>query len=260
MPVLPAMVRKTFRSLDAVAVREAPSLRNLEEYVPGIAAQVFPDSAFVFTNDDARETAAVGAIRRQIGPTAYFCFDPGAMPMDDRAHEGSALHEMISALKRVTPRAVFVASAPADRYIETIARETDSLYVDSIADYREFMALVSDAQFLVSGRYHNVILAAVVGCPSITFGSTTHKVHGACEMLEDLVGSPYDGTDLRSRLDAIVRQARTYADRRADVRDQLHEVCEHRRSEVLELGGLVESALRPDRRRAIDVNARTTDQ
>ncbi len=244
MPVLPAMVRKTFPRLDAVAVREAPSLRNLGEYVPGIAAQLFPDSAFVFTPDDARATPAVQGIREQVGADPYFCFDPGTMPMDDRAHEGSALHQMISRLKRVAPRAVFVASGPADRYIERIARESQSLYVDTIVDYREWMALVADAQFLVTGRYHNVILAAIMGCPSIAFGSTTHKVHGACEMLDDLVGSPYDGTYLIPELDAIARRAGTYVQRRAELADQLREVCARRRSEVLGIGDLVNDLVR----------------
>jgi len=258
-PVLPAMVRKTFRTLDAVAVREAPSLRNLEQYAPGLAAHLFPDSAFVFTPDTARVTPAVRAIRRQAGEGPYFCFDPGTMPMDDRPDEGSALHQLISRLKHVAPRAIFVASGPADRYIERIAGETGSLYVDAIVDYREWMALVADAQFLVTGRYHNVILAAVVGCPSISFGSTTHKVHGACEMLEGLAGSPYDGTDLRPQLDSIEHQARAYADQGHDLRDQLQEVCRRRRAEVLELGGLVEDALRPDTRGRVNVNAGTTD-
>ena len=36
VPVLPAMVRKTFSTLDAVAVREAWSLRNLRTYAPDV--------------------------------------------------------------------------------------------------------------------------------------------------------------------------------------------------------------------------------
>lgn len=244
VPVLPAMVRKTFSILDAVAVREAWSLRNLRHYAPDVDASLFPDSAFVFTPDDARETPAVRAIRDQIGDSAYFCFDPGAMPMDDRARESSALHQLISALKRTAPRPVFVASAPADRYIERIARETGSIYVDTITDYREFMALVADAQFLVSGRYHNVILAAIMGCPSITFASTTHKVHGACEMLDALVGSPYDGTHLRPRLDVIEQHARDHVEARINLRDRLQEVCQRRRAEVLQLGPFIDNVAR----------------
>ncbi|MGH8984779.1 MAG: polysaccharide pyruvyl transferase family protein [Acidimicrobiia bacterium] len=246
VPVLPAMVRKTFSILDAVAVREAWSVRNLRRYAPDVDAQLFPDSAFVFTTDDARETPAVQAVREQIGESPFFCFDPGAMPMDHRSPEQSALYEMISMLKRVTSRAVFVASAPADGYIREIARETGSVYVDTIADYREYMALVANAQFVVSGRYHNPILAAIMTCPSITFGSANHKVHGACEMLEGLVGSPYDGTHLRPQLDAIEQQARTYVKDRSDLRDRLQEVCHRRRSEALQLGRLAAGELRMD--------------
>jgi polysaccharide pyruvyl transferase WcaK-like protein len=244
MPILPAMVRKTFRSLDAVAVREPCSLRNLQEHVPGVDAHLFPDSAFIFTPDDARETPAVRAIRARLGDSPFFCFDPGAMPMDDRAGERSALHQLISTLKRVTPRAVFVSSGPADRYIERIARETDSVYIDTIVDYREWMAIVADARFLASGRYHNIILAGIMGCPSIPFGSSSHKVHGACEMLGNLVGTPYDGTDLRPHLDSIEHHARIYDETRPDLHHRLQAVCERRRSEVLGLGALVNSVLR----------------
>ena len=243
LAVLPAMVRKTFPRLDAVAVREAPSLRNLAEHAPGIDARLFPDSAFALTADLARSTPAVRAIREEIGPQPFFCFDPGTMPIDDRDDEDSTLHRVISALKGVAPGAVFVASGPADRYIERIAGETGSLYVESIVDYREWMALVADAEFVVTGRYHNAILAAIVGCPSITFGSTTHKVHGACEMLEGAIGAPYDGTDLRPNLDALVAQARDFTRERQDLAVRLREICERRRGEVLELGALIEGAL-----------------
>ena len=242
VPVLPAMVRKTFSALDAVAVREPRSLRNLREYVPDLDVQMVPDTAFFFTSDDALETRAVREVRAQIGDVPYFCFDPGPMPMDARDGQGSALHQLISALKRVTPGAAFVASATSDRYIEKVARETGSLYVDidTVADYREYMALVADAQFVVTGRYHNAILAAIMGCPAITLASTSHKVHGACELLEGLAGSPYDATYVRPHVDAIEQQARAYVGDRADLSDRLQEVCARRRSETLKIGRLVD--------------------
>jgi len=239
MPVLPAMVRKTFTVLDAVAVREAWSLRNLEEFVPGVDAQLFPDSAFVFAPDDARDTDAVREVRRRIGDTPYFCFDPGPMPMDE-----AALRRLIVTIQDVTPRAVLVCSAPADTFIEAIADETDSLYVDTIVDYREFMALTADAEFLVSGRYHNPILAAIVGCPTIALASTNHKVHGACEMLDGVVGAPYDGTFLVPELDAIAEHARRYATDRTAWGERLRAICARRRTEVMGLGDLVNGVLR----------------
>jgi polysaccharide pyruvyl transferase WcaK-like protein len=243
VPILPAMVRKTFSILDAVAVREACSLRNLEAFAPDVDARVFPDSAFVLTADDALDTPAVRAIRDQIGEAPYFCFDPGAMPMDHRGPKKSALYELITALQKAAPRAVLVNSAPADRYIEQIAAETGAIFVDTLTDYREYMTLVRDAQFVASGRYHNPILAAIMGCPSLAFGSTNHKVHGASEMLE-VVGSPHDGTDLRPRLDVIEEQARAYVRDRGKFRDELQELCRRLRSEAFELGGVAAGALR----------------
>jgi hypothetical protein len=244
VPVLPAMVRKSFSALDAVAVREPYSLRNLRAYAPEVDAVVLPDSAFVFTADDASSTPAVQAVKAQIGDSPYFCFDPGPMPMDHRSSSQSGLHQMLVRLMNVVPQAVLVSSGPADEYIRAAAADTNSIYVDSLTDYREYMALVADAQFVVSGRYHNPILAAIMGCPSITFASANHKVHGACEMLNGIVGSPYDGTDLRSQLDAIEGRAREYVTNRIEIGGQLTDLCRRRRTEARALGEVAAGALR----------------
>lgn len=239
MPILPAMVRRTFPALDAVAIREAPSLRNLQAHVPDVDATLYPDAAFVFTPDDARETPAVRAIRERIGDQPYFCFDPGAMPMDDRSGHDSTLRRLVTSLETLAPQAVFVNSGPADSYIGRIAADVGALYVDSIVDYRELMALVSGAQFQVSGRYHNIILAAIMGCPSLALGSSSHKVHGACEMLDGAVGVPFDGTHLVPRLDDVIAQATTYVRDRDAIATRLRGISEQRRSEVAGLGRLV---------------------
>lgn len=243
VPILPAMVRKSFAVLDAVAVREPCSLRNLQLYAPDINAQLFPDSAFVFTADAARETSAVREIRDRIRTTPYFCFDPGSMPMDHRVPRNSALFDLISRLKEVGGRAVLVNSAPADLYIKGIAAETDSVYVDTLSDYREYMALVADAQFNVTGRYHNPILSAIMGVPSIPFATSSHKVHGVCETLDGLLGVPYDGTHLRPQLDDIQKRAHHFVEERADIKRRLLDVCQRRRSEVRGLGRLPASVL-----------------
>lgn len=242
MPILPAMVRKTLPVLDAVAVREPLSQRNLYSYVPNVAVQLIPDSAFALRPEDARKTPLSESIQAHIGNSQYFCFDPGPMPIDQRPGGRSALFRLIEGLKDVTAEAVFVRSDPADSSIEGIAKETHSLYIDAPVDYREWMTLVRDAQFLLTGRYHNPILAAIMGCPSITLASSSHKVHGGCEMLE-VIGTPYDGTDLGSEIPAMIRQARHYVQNRADLRDRLREVCERHRSETSELSSLITAVL-----------------
>ncbi len=242
MPILPAMVRKTLPVLDAVAVREPLSLRNLAHYAPSVAVQLIPDSAFALTARDARETSLSEFIRARIGDSPYFCFDPGPMPIDHRPGRVSALYRLIKALKDVAAEAVFVRTGPGDGYIEEIAEETNSIYFGTV-DYREWMTVVRDAQFLLTGRYHNMILAAIMGCPSITLASVNHKVHGGCEMLE-VIGAPYDGTDLASQISSITGHARRYVQHRADVHDRLEAVCDRHRSETKELSSLITTVLR----------------
>ena len=243
MPIVPAMVRKTLPVLDAVAVREPHSLRNLGHYAPSVNVQLIPDSAFALTSADARETPMSDIIRTRIGDSPYFCFDPGPMPIDHREGRQSALYRLISALKDVTANAVFVRSDPADRYVAEIAKETNSLYCDATVDYREWMTVVRSAQFLLTGRYHNPILAAIMGCPSLTLGSSSHKVHGGCEMLE-VIGTPYDGTDLLSQMSGITDHARHYVQHRDEFNDRLRGVCERRRTETMELSSMITAVLR----------------
>jgi polysaccharide pyruvyl transferase WcaK-like protein len=238
MPILPAMARKTLPILDAVAVREPYSLRNLEHYVPEVDVRLIPDSAFALVPDDARATPMTGRVRARFGDAPYFCFDPGPMPIDDRPGRVSAVYRLIMGLKDVVPHAVFVRGDPSDNLVDGIAEETDSLHFGDTADYHEWMTVVRDAEFLVTGRYHNLILSAVMGCPAISFASSSHKIHGACELLES-VGHPYDPTDLSTVAASIVDHARGYAEHRAAIGAELQQVCARRRNEVAELGSLV---------------------
>ena len=168
MPILPAMTRKTLPILDAVTVREPFSLRNLAHYVPEVDARLIPDSAFALAPDDARATPLSALVRDRVGNRPYFCFDPGPMPIDRRPGHESALYRLIMGLKEVVPEAVFIRSDPVDSSVETIGDETASLSICASIDYREWMTVVGDAEFVVTGRYHNPILAAIMGCPSIT--------------------------------------------------------------------------------------------
>jgi polysaccharide pyruvyl transferase WcaK-like protein len=243
MPVLPAMVRKTFAELDAVAVRDPYSLRNLARFAPDLEAQLLPDSAFLLGPENARQPPEMALIRERLGDRPYFCFDPGLMPIDVRPGGRSAAYQLIMRLKEVVPEAVFVRNNPSDCFIRTVADETGSLYIDTIVDYRDWMTVAAGARFLVTGFYYNTILAAIMGCPIIALGTTSHKVHGACEMLGATVSSPFDGTDLRPQIGEIADRAREYDSCRDDCRARLQAVCQAHRSDAGRLGHLAESAL-----------------
>lgn len=243
LPILPAMTRKTFGVLDAVALREPRSLANLAEFAPGVAGRIVPDAAFWFTPADVRGGPTVDAVRRKVGSGDYFVLDPGSMPVDARPGGGSALTGLIRALRAVVPNAVVVPMSPGDRYIEDAAREAGADYFPDVEDFREFMGLTSGARFLVSGRHHNTILAAITGCPTLTLGAVTDKVHGACEMFDGLLGETYDGTDLRPRIPDLVEHARGYVAAGEPLRDALLAVSRRRHEEAMEHGRIVAGLL-----------------
>lgn len=248
LPILPAMVRKTFAVLDEVAVREPYSLRNLKEYAPRLKARVIPDSAFYFAKELNNQKRLENPLGRQLAGAEYFTFDPGAMPADHRFGERSALFHLITELKRIVPQAVLISSAPADSYIEQLAQDTNSIFVRALPDYRTLMGLLSDARFEVTGRYHNAILGAMVGCPSITFASTNHKVHGVCELLEGQIGTPFDSTDLESSMEAITAQAADYVAHQSSLRPRLAASAARLGEATLEMGEIVKAVLaRPAR-------------
>jgi polysaccharide pyruvyl transferase WcaK-like protein len=244
VPVLPAMVRKTFAVLDGVAVREPCSLRNLNEYVPGVAARFFPDSAYALDPDPGDTPRSVSDLVARLGGQDYFCFDPGSMPIDHQYGQRSALYQLISKLKQTGLQAVIVASSNLEGYAEQLARDTGSPYFPLQASYRDLMALLSGAKFQVTGRYHNPILGAMVGCPSISIATSSHKNHGTCEALGGLIGMPFDGTDLRTHTPAMLERAQDYIDHQATLRPSLQAAAARLRAQTAEMAPIILGALR----------------
>jgi polysaccharide pyruvyl transferase WcaK-like protein len=243
VPILPAMVRKTFAVLDGVAVREPCSLRNLKEYAPRLEARMIPDSAFYFAKELSNQKRLANPLAQQLADVEYFTFDPGAMPTDHRFGKRSALFHLITELKKIVPQAVLISSAPADLFIEQMAQETNSIFVRTVPNYRALMGLFADAKFMVTGRHHNPILGALVGCPSIAFASTSHKVHGVCELLEGQIGTPYDGTDLESNMEAITARAAHYVAHQSSLRPRLTATAARLGEATLEMGEMVKTTL-----------------
>jgi|GEM_PF-2477537 len=242
-PTLPAMVDKTFSALDAVMVREPYSLRNLKEYLPHIPARVIPDSAYYLTADLQEASPAIKQMQAELAGADYFCYDPGAMPTDHRYGQRSGLQQLIKQLQSVVPNGVLVASSPFETNLEAIAAETGCRYLPHQSSYRHLMAVLAGASFQVTGRYHNPILGAIVGCPAVSLATTSHKNHGGCEILGGLIGAPYDGTDLRRQTPAIVARATEYYAERATLRPALQAKAASLRVQSMQMGQLVRSTL-----------------
>ncbi len=220
VPILPAMMRKTFRVLDAVTVRDPWSLRNVQEFMPEIPVKLIPDSALALPVEIDDVSPGVQSLFSELGNKEFFCFDPGPMPNDHRFGRQSAMYQLIMEIKKLVPQAVMVASAPAEKpMLRQLATETDSIYLELQPSYRDLMAVLARTKFQISGRNHNPVLGALVGCPAISIATTSHKVHGICELLG--FDAPYDGTDIRSNIDDIKAHAARHLAAGAALRDEI---------------------------------------
>ena len=221
VPILPAMLKKSFGALDAVAVREPVSLRNLHQYAPNIPARMIPDSAFYLAFEPAARRQLPAALGDKLAGKEYFCVDPGAMPTDHHFGDRSAMFQLVVELLKIIPTGVLVASAPADHFMQEIAKETGAFYFGPEHNYYQLMALLENAAFQITGRYHNPILGTIVGCPTIAFSSANHKVHGACELIANGTPPPFDSTDLRSQTSDILAHARALSGNQTELRAKL---------------------------------------
>lgn len=155
----------------------------------------------------------------------------------------SSLAELIRRLKRFVPMAVILARDKEDQWIaRCLAEATDSVFFGADNDFLGVLSLLSRASFLVSGRYHHLIMATIVGCPSLPMTTTSHKIEGLCELLGGLIGEPVDATDLWSCMDAMVARVNGMLNE-TGLPARLRSRAEQLRSEADRLGGLVAAAL-----------------
>jgi polysaccharide pyruvyl transferase WcaK-like protein len=250
VPILPAMMRKAFGVLDAVTVRDPWSLRNLQEFLPEIPAKCVPDSALALSVEIDNPSPGVKALFSELGNTEFFCFAPGPMPIDHRFGERSALYRLITEIKQLVPQAVMVASATAERpLLKQLATDTGSIYLEYQPSYRDLMAVLARTKFQISGRLHNTLLGALVGCPAISIGSLSHKVHGVCELLG--FSEPYDGTDLWPSIARIKADAASHLANGVMLRNEIKANTARLAAGSFEMGVIVRDLLAKQSERVV---------
>ena len=131
-----------------------------------------------------------------------------------------------------------------ESFLQRVADETESIFWGGEHTYVDFMRLLRGAAFQLSGRYHHVILGARVGCPAVAFAGASHKVHGVCELLDGLVGQPYDSGELGALIDEIVDRCTEIVSRGRDLREQLIERSQVLGRETAALGDMLADILR----------------
>lgn len=249
-PILPAIVRKAFGELSAVAVREPCSLRNVHAFVPGKPVELVPDSVFHVDEEFAKRAARNGnALEEQLKGKEYFCFGLSMLlPMiPGYARHGirrTSLFALMTVLKSICPNSVILARDGMDQELcRALARETGSFVFGPEHTYSDLLSLLRGAQFMISGRYHHLILAVVGGCPPIALRTTSHKVDGLCELLSGEIGYAFDATDLWPHVNAIRDLAQSYVDQRREKQERLEVLAVALRRRASRLGQIATEAI-----------------
>lgn len=258
-PILPGMARKALPVLDAITVRESRSVRNLARHVPEAEVRMVPDSVFAFSPDLTRTAApAVRRLQEQLAGRPYFVLSSSMLPMDFRlTGRESSIVRLVEELKRVVPQAVLTGKDKGDQWMEKVADLTGSHFFGADNSFADLAALLQPASFLVSGRYHNIIIGSIVGCPAVPLTTTSPKIDGLCEIMDGVFGEPFDVTDLWSSIPAIVAKAEEHLAHREERREQLLRITARHRAATAEMGDVVHAALE-GRRSAATADVRSS--
>jgi hypothetical protein len=213
LPVLNAMVQRAFRDITGVSVREPCSLENVQRWVPDVKVAMYPDSVFYSAIRDKTINSSDAFLSR-LENKKYFCFSLSMLNSritgyKEAGIEKTALYDLIKSLQKLVPNAVLMAKDRMDQsIIKDLAQSTGSLFFGPEHHYTTLVPLFQNAQFMISGRYHHLIMAAISGCPAIPLRTTSHKIDGLCRLLYPLIGEPFDPTWLRPELGKITDIAR----------------------------------------------------
>lgn len=234
-PVLNAMVQRTFSVITGVSVREPCSLENVRNWVPDVDIRMFPDSVFYYANHCCTSYNESIDVTERLKGKEYFCFSlsmlipaiGGSREVDVKK---TALFALIMSLKKLVPHAVLMAKDGMDQVlIKDLAKSTDSIYFGPDYHYSDLLTVYRNARFMMSGRYHHLILATIAGCPAIPFRTTSHKVDGLCRLMQPLLNEPFDPTWIEPVIGQIIEAVRHALSEGEDLRRRL-------RGKALELG------------------------
>ena len=165
-------------ALDRIWVREPASLAWLHNN--GLhQARLVADTAFL------TDPLEHGSHWKNMPKKDYFCVTGSAVLETEMVEPYIQVIHAISKSTGLMP--VFVCSAGIDRQLPLAAAKywQGSEYYAAPPEliYQGVAALLANAQFLIGGRYHMSILAAISGTPSVLAATNTHKLSGLADLL-----------------------------------------------------------------------------
>jgi polysaccharide pyruvyl transferase WcaK-like protein len=229
-PFLPPMARRSLLELDAVTIRESWSLRCAQDFVPGLEAELLPDSVFYYSCG-SRAAPVPAKTTEDLAPGSYFCVAGGQMPHSLVRGKDAPLCRLIQALQRKGLKAMILAREDEDQYLARVAEMCGATFYGRELGVNDVLEVLRSAALQLSGRYHHFIFGALWGVPTIGFSAMSHKVQGVAEWFEPWLEPVRNSTMLGMEWEETLAQAESYLAGGIQFRQQIA----HRARELGEL-------------------------
>jgi len=247
---------EALQKCETVSLRDPVSVRLAERDAPELDVEYTPDSLFHWyeRSQDARENlpasgdyavayprehpSRFGAMRFD---EPYLCVSGGSRAAWNPEAAVAPYVRLVKELQHLAPAVYLTPAGSGDSFLYDVAEATDTPIIPAETPIRMAGAILSEAQTLVTGRYHPAILASLGGTPCVFLGADSHKTRS----LQDVLC--YDETRLFSALptaeeakdivDLIRRYLRAGRDLRADIESAAQQAAERARSVTDAIGG-----------------------
>lgn len=166
--------------IDMVYLREHLSYRNVCEIVGASNCAYLPDSIFKLY-----EIADSGMNATLDGRGYFLVSSSMSKPVGAFAPDMLPLGKLVDSLALKFGYPIFLIKDPEDVYLAKFAKSR-GYKIFSGDNVEQMFSLFNNASFLLSGRFHHLILAIINGCPVIAMDTTSSKNRGIIGMLPQL--------------------------------------------------------------------------
>jgi polysaccharide pyruvyl transferase WcaK-like protein len=230
--------------LDVVTVREPRSQQALAQL--GITSNLVPDPVFSLKPDFSGHTR-VQEWRESVNlDSKYICLSFISVSSGQAINWKTVVPQLVDLIKKIDRAGYKVVildagSSGLRKINQSITEQTDAVLFKG--NYIDFWSLINDAAAIITGHYHNMIMAAMVGCPFIPMRSVSHKIEGVCDLLEwnEKIVNP---TCLPQNADQIVSSLERISSKRLELSEKLSKKCEQLNSEATLTGTLLRAAFK----------------
>ena len=246
--------RSMLSKCTAVLLRDAQSLRYVEEEMPGVNASYVADSLFSwfpFYQEDGGSNLPINGDfiipfpeRKEFFgkldfSEPYICIGGSALSSNHPKEAVLCYGKLVDSLRGLGYRIYLTENDVPDNFLREVAGIKNVGIVPVETAILACGAILANARLFISGRYHPSIFASLGGTPCIFLGSTAHKMRSLQEVLEYSYIREFPAFPSDAEISEIVSLARRYLEEGEERRVTIRAVAKRRYEETLRLPDIV---------------------